>query len=157
MVGWVGQLLEAVSHVPESRKYDDLLAEHQVKVFDIFGDNLSEALEEGREVFSVPGEITSSLAAGTNRLLRAGATPLTSPDDVLEALGVSRPSPPTPDLSPTDQAVLRRLRETPASPDELARATALDAATVGAALVGLELAGLVAESEGLYRGVGQGN
>ncbi len=115
------------------------------------------ALDEGREVFSVPGEITSSLAAGTNRLLRAGATPLTSPDDVLEALGVSRPSPPTPDLSPTDQAVLERLRETPASPDELARATALDAATVGAALVGLELAGLVAESEGLYRGVGHGN
>lgn len=115
------------------------------------------ALEEGREVFSVPGEITSSLAAGTNRLLRAGATPLTSPDDVLEALGMSRPSPPTPDLSPTDQAVLQRLRETPASPDELARATALDAATVGAALVGLELAGLVAESEGLYRGVGHGN
>src|SRR5262249_17356281 len=36
------------------------------------------ALEEGREVFAVPGEITSSLSAGTNALLRLGATPLTS-------------------------------------------------------------------------------
>ena len=47
---WVGQLLEAVSHVPESRKFDDLLAEHQVKVLDTFGDKLSEALDEGREL-----------------------------------------------------------------------------------------------------------
>lgn len=47
---WVGQLLEAVAHVPESRKFDDLLAEHQVKVLDTFGDKLSEALDEGREL-----------------------------------------------------------------------------------------------------------
>ena len=33
------------------------------------------ALEEGREVFAVPGEITSALSAGTNRLLRLGARP----------------------------------------------------------------------------------
>jgi Predicted Rossmann fold nucleotide-binding protein involved in DNA uptake len=31
------------------------------------------ALEEGREVFAVPGEITSSLSAGTNGLLKLGA------------------------------------------------------------------------------------
>jgi hypothetical protein len=47
---WVGQLLEAVAHVPESRKFDELLAEHQVKVLDTFGDKLSEALDEGREL-----------------------------------------------------------------------------------------------------------
>ena len=41
------------------------------------------ALEEGREVFAVPGEITSSLSAGTNALLRLGATPLTTAADVL--------------------------------------------------------------------------
>ena len=35
------------------------------------------ALEEGREVFAVPGEITSALSAGSNALLRLGATPLT--------------------------------------------------------------------------------
>lgn len=47
---WMGQLLEAFSHLPEARKLDDLLAEHQVKVLDTLGDKLSEALEEGREL-----------------------------------------------------------------------------------------------------------
>src|SRR5207249_1328973 len=47
------------------------------------------ALEEGREVFAVPGEITSALSAGTNDLLRLGATPLTSSEDVLELFGLS--------------------------------------------------------------------
>ena len=45
------------------------------------------ALEEGREVFAVPGEITSGLSRGTNALLRLGATPLTAATDVLEAFG----------------------------------------------------------------------
>ena len=40
------------------------------------------ALEEGREVLAVPGEITSALSCGTNALLRLGATPLTRYDDV---------------------------------------------------------------------------
>ena len=48
------------------------------------------ALEEGREVLAVPGEITSALSAGTNALMRLGATPVTCRDDVLEALGVER-------------------------------------------------------------------
>src|SRR5207237_3053088 len=58
------------------------------------------ALEEGREVFAVPGEITSRLSEGTNALLRLGAAPVTSADDVLEAIGVSpsnggEPDPPS--------------------------------------------------------------
>src|SRR4051812_50206593 len=46
------------------------------------------ALDEGREVLAVPGEITSRLSAGTNALLRLGATPATSVDDVLATLGL---------------------------------------------------------------------
>ena len=42
------------------------------------------ALEEGRDVLAVPGEITSSLSGGTNALLRLGATPVTCAADVLE-------------------------------------------------------------------------
>src|SRR5207253_3486470 len=42
------------------------------------------ALEEGREVFAVPGEIVSALSKGSNALLRLGATPLTDSLDVLE-------------------------------------------------------------------------
>ena len=50
------------------------------------------ALEEGREVFAVPGEITSALSAGSNGLLRLGATPLTSAQDVLESYGIAVPA-----------------------------------------------------------------
>ena len=47
------------------------------------------ALEEGREVFAVPGEITSALSAGSNALLRLGATPLTCSRDVLDSYGIA--------------------------------------------------------------------
>ena len=56
------------------------------------------ALEEGREVFAVPGEITSALSAGSNALLRLGATPLTRAEDVLESFGLTAPEPVRPEL-----------------------------------------------------------
>lgn len=101
------------------------------------------ALEEGREVFAVPGEITSSLSRGTNAMLRSGATPLTSPADVLEALGIAAPEP----ERPADPL----LDLLPATADELTRAARLDAGALAAALAELELAGLVVESDGTYR------
>jgi DNA processing protein len=45
------------------------------------------ALEQGRDVLVVPGNITSPSSAGTNNLIKSGATPVTSVDDVLYALG----------------------------------------------------------------------
>ena len=49
--------------------------------------------------------------------------------------------------------MLELLRDEPASADALTRVSGLDAGAVGAALVELELAGLVAESAGIFRGV----
>jgi DNA processing protein len=109
------------------------------------------ALEEGREVLAVPGEITSSLSAGTNELLRLGATPLTSVGDVLEAFGVEPPERAIPALSPVAGRVLARVRDAPAGVDEVARSTGLDAGAVAAAVSELELAGLVSESAGVFR------
>ncbi|HYX75835.1 MAG TPA: DNA-processing protein DprA [Gaiellaceae bacterium] len=112
------------------------------------------ALEDGREVFAVPGEITGSLAAGTNRLLRQGATPLTSAADVLDVYGVGPVPAVQPEaLGPTASCVLGRLADSSATADELARATGLDAGPLAAALAELELAGLVGEADGRYRGV----
>ena len=59
------------------------------------------ALEEGREVYACPGEITSALSAGTNALLRLGATPLTSSGDVLELFGLEAPAEAEVDLGET--------------------------------------------------------
>jgi DNA processing protein len=109
------------------------------------------ALEAGREVFAVPGEITSSLSAGTNALLRLGATPLTRAEDVLEALGIESPAVPTLELGEVARAVLEAVSQEPAGVDRLVRGTGLDAAAVATALAELELEGAVAEAEGLYR------
>ena len=110
------------------------------------------ALDEGREVFAVPGEITSSLSAGTNALLKLGAAPLTSAEDVLDVLGIERTVPAgTVDVSPAAAQVLGLVRETPAGADDLATRSRLDAGSVSVALTELELAGLVAAADGVYR------
>jgi DNA processing protein len=110
------------------------------------------ALEEGREVFAVPGEITSSLSVGTNALLKLGATPLTSSDDVLDVLGVDRAEPSAAvDVSPEAAKLLELVREAPGGADELAARGALAAGEASVALTELELAGLVAAADGVYR------
>jgi len=101
------------------------------------------ALEEGREVFAVPGEITSSLSAGTNALLKLGAAPLTAAADVLASFGIE-PVPATSEGSPL-------LELLPAGADELVRKTGLSAGEIARALVELELEGRVVVVEGVYR------
>ncbi|HZT84479.1 MAG TPA: DNA-processing protein DprA [Gaiellaceae bacterium] len=101
------------------------------------------ALEEGREVFAVPGEITSALSAGTNALLKLGAAPLTRAADVLASFGI------VPEPVPTEHSPLLGLL--PASADELVRRTGLGADEVARALVELELEGRVVGSDGVYR------
>lgn len=110
------------------------------------------ALELGRDVFAVPGEITSGLSSGTNDLIRQGATPLLAAADVLEALGLEpAPATPPPSLSPEAAAVLAVLADGAATLDELSRAAALGSPEVAVALTELELAGLVSGGDGLYR------
>ncbi len=110
------------------------------------------ALEDGRDVLVVPGEITSALSAGANGLLRQGATPVTCAADVLEAIGVERvlAAPEIPDVAGA-AAVVEALSRGARTPDELARATSLSAGGVAAALVELELAGILAVEEGVVR------
>jgi DNA processing protein len=110
------------------------------------------ALELGRDVFAVPGEITAALSAGTNDLLRQGAAPLLSAVDVFSAIGMEA-SPPSiaAKVSESAQTVLRLLADGAQGADELARLGKLPTAEVATALVELELAGLVTVAEGVYR------
>jgi DNA processing protein len=94
-------------------------------------------------VFAVPGEITSSLSAGTNALLKLGAAPLTSAADVLASFGIE-PEPAQGEGSPL-------LELLPASADELVRKTGLGADEVARTLVELELEGRVVMRDGMYR------
>jgi DNA processing protein len=109
------------------------------------------ALEEGREVFAVPGEITSALSAGTNALLRLGATPLTCAQDVLESYGLEPARAGAPEVSAVAAAVLELIRTEARGADELARASGLAAEELAVVLTELELAAAAIEEDGVYR------
>lgn len=49
---------------------------------------VSNALEQGREIFAVPGRLTDGLSAGCNKLIAEGAGVALHPDDILKALGL---------------------------------------------------------------------
>jgi DNA processing protein len=109
------------------------------------------ALDEGREVMAVPGEITSHLSTGTNALLRLGATPVTSAADVLGAVGIEPQPEPVVELDARLGRVRDCLADAAATANGVARATGLPAGDVAAALIELELLGIVKEVEGVYR------
>jgi DNA processing protein len=112
------------------------------------------ALDEGREVLAVPGEITSLLSRGTNHLLRLGAVPVTCAGDVLRVLGVDPPparEPPA--LEPRLELVRSAVADAAATADEVAQATGESAGVVAATLAELELLGVVEEVDGVYRAV----
>ncbi|HEX2191505.1 MAG TPA: DNA-processing protein DprA [Longimicrobiaceae bacterium] len=129
------------------------------------------ALEQGKEVFAVPGPIGSPVSAGTNQLLKDGARVVTSAEDVLEELrGVGRPAPVRPpraappqqageadlgpapaepdDLSPEEARTWAVLGAEPLHVDEVAAAAGLAPSSVLAALLGLELRGAAEQLPG---------
>ncbi|NUR76342.1 MAG: DNA-protecting protein DprA [Thermoleophilia bacterium] len=111
------------------------------------------ALDEGREVLAVPGEITSRLSHGTNHLLRLGAVPVTCADDVLRTIGIDPVSPgePRSPLEPRLEAIRAVVADAATTADEAAGATGQSAHVVAAALAELELLGVVEEVDGVYR------
>jgi DNA processing protein len=110
------------------------------------------ALEQGRDVFAVPGSIFSQKSKGTHRLIRSGACPTTCADDVLEALHVQM-APMQQEVAaalplddPTEAALMALLSAEPQHIDALARACELPVAVVSAALAMLELKGLARQA-----------
>jgi DNA processing protein len=109
------------------------------------------ALDEGRDVLAVPGEITSGLSAGTNALIRLGAVPVTCAGDILELFHLAPAAPESAPLPAAAATLLERLRDGAMTADELVRASGVDPAAASAALVELELGRRVALEDGVYR------
>jgi DNA processing protein len=111
------------------------------------------ALEEGREVLAVPGEITSSLSDGANALLRLGATPVTCAADVLEAVGIELPEqgPDGPMPGSAAGVVLAAIEAGASTVDQISRAAGMPPGEAAAALIELELDGRVEVRAGVYR------
>jgi len=110
------------------------------------------ALAQGRDVVAVPGPIDSPTSAGTNRLVRDGATPYLEFADLLQFFteyGVSagsvgdrgRTGPPRVDS--TENAILSLLGDAALPIDVLAETSGMAPSELQAQLLGLELAGLV--------------
>ena len=117
------------------------------------------ALEQGREVFAIPGSIHSPLAKGCHQLIRQGAKLVESAQDILEELRWQLPaasdrrvnSPATATLSETD-ALLEAAGYDPVSVDELAERTHMPLMTIHAGLLALEMQGRIEMlAGGMYR------
>ena len=112
--------------------------------------------EYNRDLLVVPGSIFSPNSKGVNKLLHQGATPVTSSEDVLEALGFELPKDEEKqaklflDLSPEEKKIVDLLRE-PISRDDLIRALKMPTPTVGALLTVMEIKGLIKEEMGEIR------
>jgi DNA processing protein len=113
------------------------------------------AADQGREVFSVPGNIYSRASRGANRLLVQGATPLVSPEDVLAALAI--PAQPGPEADETlslgadlEGQLAGLLSEDPVHADDLVARTRRAPSEVMAALAMLELQGRAVQVGGMH-------
>lgn len=118
------------------------------------------ALDQGREVMAVPGNITSPVSVGTNRLIRDGAAPILEPADLLQHFPELIPSTLSSSIT---SAVVRPLPEAlsvgereiaglfgiePIHPDELATRSRRPIGEVLGLLCGLEIAGVVEQQPG---------
>jgi DNA processing protein len=107
------------------------------------------ALEQGREVFAVPGNIYARTSIGPNRLIQQGAKLVCGLEDVLEELHLHARPPQVEPVQvtlwpdPAERRILDALAVGPVHADELGRQTGLTASQVSSALVVLELQGRV--------------
>ncbi len=106
------------------------------------------ALEQGRDVFAVPGSILSSKSVGTNRLIRTGAGLITCGQDILDALNLTGAGDQQAIAAalpedPTEAALLTLISAEPQHADQLSRTSNMPAAVVAATLAMLELKGYI--------------
>lgn len=111
------------------------------------------ASEQGRQVFAIPGKVSSETSCGTNELIKDGARLVTTPREILEDLrfnftlcepaavsvvGASQPNAFS-DLEPQEAAVAGFLSDEPMGLEDIAQATGLGASQLLAILTSLEL------------------
>jgi DNA processing protein len=102
------------------------------------------ALEQGTDVFAVPGNITSQTSVGTNNLLKSGAIPVTSADDILARLGISTVAPVKASSDdPAEQTILDLLHEGLRYGSEIFERSQLDISLFNQSLTMLEITGKI--------------
>lgn len=115
------------------------------------------ALEQGRDVFAVPGPVTSEFSAGTNHLIQQGAKLITCAGEVLEEYSAlpypdlySAERPSVPALDRNEQEILKYISYDPMHMDEIVISSGMEIGLLSTVLLGLELAGLIVSLPGNY-------
>lgn len=112
------------------------------------------ALEQGRDVLAIPGNIDNKLSDGPNNLLRNGAIPVLTANDIFDNFGWHMPSRQKelkkPDLFGDEKEIYGYLSVKPIHLDELARKTGLDPGRMAEVLLNLELKGFIMRKPGNY-------
>jgi DNA processing protein len=112
------------------------------------------ALEQGREVFAVPGNIFRKKSMGTNKLIQQGAKPVLSVEDILEELNLTMVSQHeevravVPE-NETEATLLEYITADPVHVDEIGRQSGLPIAQVSSTLALMELKGMVRQVGGM--------
>jgi len=104
------------------------------------------ALEQNREVLAVPSDVTRPNGGGANQLLKAGARVVTEPSDVFELFGIQPADEPAVAVelqNETEKTLWQLLNRQPIHVDKLVQLARLDISTVSAALLVMEVRGLV--------------
>jgi DNA processing protein len=117
------------------------------------------AMEQGREVFAVPGRVDQRTSRGCHRLIRDGAKLIESVDDVLEELGPLVQAAPRPDgreirhpaelqLNDIEQQVLAAIRDEPTSIDDVVVGSGLAVPRVLSTISALEMRRIIRRVSG---------
>jgi DNA processing protein len=119
----------------------------------------TQALEQGRSIYAVPGHINAPSAHGSNRLIQQGAKLVMEASDILDDLEVllpeAKPSPqaaarPLPILTDDERRVYDAIEATETSIDDIATKSDLPSGSVSSTLLRLELKRLVKQLPGKY-------
>ncbi|GAB4388877.1 MAG: DNA-processing protein DprA [Thermodesulfovibrionales bacterium] len=112
------------------------------------------ALEQGKEVFAIPGNINSRLSSGTNELIRDGARVVTRAADIVEELApvlrgfIKSKERKQVEVTGDEKALCDIMSEEPVHVDVLSRQSGMPPSRTLAVLLGLELKGVVRQIEG---------
>lgn len=112
------------------------------------------ALEQGREVYALPGNVDSARSEGTNQLIKQGAKLVIRAEDIVEEIMphfqlAPPPEPPKPKLTEAEAKVLAVLEREAMHIDPIAAKSNLPTPRVSAVLLSLELAGHVKQLPGM--------
>ncbi|PIR24069.1 DNA-protecting protein DprA [Candidatus Campbellbacteria bacterium CG11_big_fil_rev_8_21_14_0_20_44_21] len=108
------------------------------------------SMEYNREVMVVPGGILSQNSFGSNNLLKDGARPVFSSEDILEALGLEKKEKEEKDyknMGPEEKIIMERLRQ-PMAKEELIALLDMPVTKINILLSSLEIKGIIKESYG---------